>query len=409
MRNDGPSPATIVAGCTIGNAVSLTPAIHTTFGTFLVPLSATFGWSRASISGVLSLVAVAGMLLYPVAGRFADRHGARGILIAGNLLLGAAIAGLGLADGDIVHFYLAFALVAIAGALPSTPVLSKVVSDWFDRRRGTMLGISAGFGNGIGGTAMPIAAAVLLSAFGWRWAYAGIGAIVVIVGLPAFLLLVRDAPRHDASTSRAADAPADAGLSLREAAETRAFWLVLVAIASGAGCLTAVFSHIVPILGDRGIGLASATAVLSTFALVTAAWQVAMGTLLDRIATPRIAGPMALAAVAGLALVELGAGTPALIGGGVLLGIGLGTQYGALPFFVARYFGVRHFGAIVGAMYSAVALAQGLTPVLLDHAFDVQGTYRFAVAVVGACLTGGALLLLLLPAYAASETVVSYP
>ena len=50
-------------------------------------------------------------------------------------------------------------------------------------------------------------------------------------------------------------------------------------------------------------------------------------------------------------------------------------------------------------MYSAVVLLQGITPILLDHAYDVQGTYRFAAEMIGICLTGGAALLLLLPGY----------
>jgi MFS family permease len=85
--------------------------------------------------------------------------------------------------------------------------------------------------------------------------------------------------------------------------------------------------------------------------------------------------------------------------GGALMGIAMGTQYGALPFFIARYFGMRHFGVILGVMYSGVMAAQGITPVLLDAAFDALGSYRAAIIVAGTCLSVGALLLLMLPRY----------
>jgi MFS family permease len=189
------------------------------------------------------------------------------------------------------------------------------------------------------------------------------------------------------------------GRTLREALSMPVFWLILVAIAAGAGCLTAIFSHIVPILAERGVSLTMATAVISAFALVCAIWQVGSGLLLDRIPTPKITAPMYLAAVGGLAVLELGSGNAVLLIGGALLGVGLGTQYGAMPMLIARYFGTRSFGAIIGVMYSAAIIMQGVTPVLLDHAFDVQGTYRYALAVIGLCLTGGAALMLLLPAY----------
>jgi MFS family permease len=175
------------------------------------------------------------------------------------------------------------------------------------------------------------------------------------------------------------------------------FWVVLVSIAVGAGCTTAIFSHVVPIVVDRGFSVAAGTAVVSLFALVGSTWQIVTGRLLDRIHTPKVVIPMYAMAIAGLALLELGTGTPALMLGGVLLGVGLGAQYGALPYLIARYFGLRAFGTILGTMYSAVIAAQGITPVLLDAAYDMQGNYRMAVLVCGLCLAGGAALLLLLP------------
>ena len=50
------SPRSVLIACTLGNAVSVTPAVHAVFGLFLVPLSAQFDWSRASISGVLGIL-----------------------------------------------------------------------------------------------------------------------------------------------------------------------------------------------------------------------------------------------------------------------------------------------------------------------------------------------------------------
>jgi MFS family permease len=396
----------VLAACTIGNAVSLTPAIHSVFGLFLVPLSNQFGWSRASISAALAVMAITCAISYPVAGRWTDRHGARRILIVANILFALSIASLALMTDSIWHFYCAFLLVSLFGSWVSTPIFAKLVSDWFGRQRGVALGISAGFGNGVGSVAFPVIAALVVSAFGWRAGYAAIGLLVLVLGFPALLLLLRDrGPRDDAT--RAVGAAAD--LTLAEAIQRPQFWLILLALASGAGCTTAIFSHVVPILGDRGIDVAMATAVVSVFALVTSAWQVATGRILDRIETPRIVVPMYAMAIAGLALIELGSGTSELLLAGTLLGIGLGAQYAALPYFISRYFGLQAFGAIIGAMYSAVIIAQGITPVLLDAAFDVQGTYRYAIIAAGLLLAVGAALILLLPPYRAPVPAAAPP
>ena len=71
---------------------------------------------------------------------------------------------------------------------------------------------------------------------------------------------------------------------------------------------------------------------------------------------------------------------------------------------VARYFGLRRFGVIIGVMYSAIIAAQGITPVLLDHGFDVQGTYRFALIAIGGCLVLGGMLLLVLPGWRGEDS-----
>ncbi len=386
----------VLAACTIGTAVSMTPAVHAVFGLFLMPLSDTFHWPRAQISVVLGMMAVVGALVYPLAGRFADRHGARAMLIAGNLVFALAIAALSLTGRHIAQFYFTFFIVSLAGSVASTPIYSKVVAEWFDKGRGTALGISAGMGSGIGSIAIPVAAAIVVDQYGWRAGYVVIGAIVLAVGFPALWLMLRDAPRAQAI---AGPTEAGEGLSLREAIRLPRFWILLLSIAAGAGCTTAIFSHVVPIVVDRGFSIATGTAVVSLFALVGSTWQIVTGRLLDRSDSPRVVIPMYAMAVAGLALIELGTATPMLLLGGLLLGVGLGAQYGTLPYLIARYFGLRAFGAIIGVMYSAVIAAQGITPVLLDAAYDAQGNYRMAVFVCGLCLAVGAALLLLLPRY----------
>ena len=387
----------ILASCTVANMVSLTPVVHATFGAFLIPLATEFGWARARISIVLAIIAVAGALLIPLAGHYADRHGARRMLLFGNLALAAGVASLAFQQGSLTQFYVSYTWIAIAGAIPCTAVIAKLVSDWFDTSRGAALGFASGVGNAVGATLFPAVAAVTLSHYGWRDAYLAIAALAAGIGFPTMFFLLRDAPRYEANEG--AEASEVWGLTLGQAIRTPTFWLVLVAVAAGGGCLTAIFSHVVPILAERGVGLGLATAVIGVFALATALWQVGSGMLLDRVSSPRLAAPMYLAAVAGLAAIELGSGAPAWLIGGALLGIGLGTQYGAMPMLVARYFGLRRFGVIIGVMYSVTIVAQGTTPVLLDHAFDVQGTYRFALAAIGLCLVAGGVLLLLLPAW----------
>jgi MFS family permease len=384
-----------LAAATLGNMIGSTGAVSAVFGLFLIPLSTTFGWPRASISVVFGIIALVSAAMIPLIGRLADRYGPRRLLIAGNAMLGCGVGLLALSNGDIRLFYLTFVLIAVAGATVSSPILAKVVSDAFDRGRGAALGFSGGVGNGLGGTVVPIAAAVAMAHLGWRGAYVVVALIVVGLGVPCYVFLLRDRPQ--AAAHAAARGPG--GMTLRQAARTRTFWLLIVAVASGGGCLTAVFSHIVPLLAEKHIGVGPATAVVGVFAMAAAGWQVAMGAALDRMSSPRAVAPLYLVAVLGIALLELGHTPGAMLVAGVVLGIGLGTQYAALAYFMGRYFGTRHFGLLIGVAYSVAFMLQGITPILLDHSFDLHRTYAGGLTAIGVCLTIGAGLVSTLPPY----------
>jgi MFS family permease len=380
-------PAGVVVACTVGNAVSVTPMVYTVFGMFLIPIATEFGWPRSAVSFVLLILAVASAASYPVIGRIIDRHGARRIMLAGNVMFAASVALVALVP-DRPTFYLVYALIGVTAAIPSSVMFTKVIVGWFDRHRGLFLGVAGGVGNGTGAAIAPLYVHLLMSEFGWRGAFVGLALAIVLIGFPVLYLLLHDAPR-----AAVAQEPADAGMTFSEARRTGVFWSIVAAVTLGAGCVTAVFAHVVPMLMDRGIGIEIATTVLATFSMVTAAWQTGVGYLLDRIPKPWIAAPFYLATIAGLVLLETAEEFSLLLAAGFLMGLGLGTEYGILPYFLSRYFGLRHYGAISGTVYGVIVLTQGIAPFLMDVVFDVTGNYELALATIGAGLLVSATLI----------------
>ena len=378
----------VLAACTVGNAVGVTPMVYTVFGLFLIPISTEFGWPRSAVSLVLLVLAIAGALTYPIVGRIIDRYGARRVILVGNLLFAASVALVSTTSANPAWFYFIYALVGITAAIPSTVMYTKVIAGWFDHNRGFALGFAGGFGNGIGAAIAPLFVASLIASYGWRGAYLGLALAIVAIGFPVLFLLLRDAP-----SSSVTDDNEMIGMTLAEARRTKPFWIILIAIALGAGCMTAVFAHVVPMLIDRDISMDRAVSVLITFSLVTAMWQVGMGYMLDRFPKPWIAAPFYLVAVIGLILLEFGSSYSTLLVAGALMGLGLGTEYGVLPYFLSRYFGVRHYGAISGMVYGVIVLTQGITPFLMDLNFDASGNYRIAVIVICVSMLAGAFLL----------------
>ncbi len=367
--------------------------VYTVFGLFLLPLATEFGWRRSAVSFVLLIVAIVSAVSYPIIGRVIDQYGARMVILLGNVVFAASVACVSLIEASLLQLYAAYALVGIAGAIPSSVMFTKVIAGWFDRNRGLALGVVGGVGNGVGAALSPLFVHMLLTDYGWRGAYRGIAAAIFLIGFPVLLLLLHDPPRATAREAEPGSSPSD-GMTLAQARATSTFWIVLVAIALGAGSMTAVFAHVVPMLLDRGLPADRATAVLATFSMVTAGWQVGVGRLLDRVPKPWIAAPFYVAALAGLMLFESTSSYPRLILAGALMGLGLGTEYGVLPYFLSRYFGVRHYGSISGLIYGVIVLTQGVTPFLMDLAFDLTGSYHVAIVMISAGLIAGALLIL---------------
>ncbi len=87
------------------------------------------------------------------------------------------------------------------------------------------------------------------------------------------------------------------------------------------------------------------------------------------------------------------------------MGLGLGTEFAILPYFISRYFGVVHYGAISGTVYGVILLIQGLSPYLMGLSFDSRGSYGPAVTVIGFGLAFSALLILRLPRFPALRVI----
>src|SRR3989440_11033223 len=94
-----------------------------------------FGWSRAQVtSGNAISKLVVGPLFGFFAGWMVDRFGPRRLMLAGILMAGAGVVGLGriLALGMVFFFYMLNAVGCVFGGALSRP---GVLSGWFGRSR----------------------------------------------------------------------------------------------------------------------------------------------------------------------------------------------------------------------------------------------------------------------------------
>jgi MFS family permease len=368
----------IVVGCLDSMAV------------LFAPLLKHFGWSRARLSAVMSVVAVAIGLCTPVAGWFVDRIGARVVIAAGVAIAGA---GLLIASQANSPFALAaaIALFGVGGGGASLVAASYVIANWFGDNRGIAMGVMM-MGTSTGAAlAAPLVNHVAAGA-GWRWGFAAQGASLLIVALPLAAFFLREnGDQRDAARGPAL-AHAQSGVEVGQALRTRSFWLYCLILAAFGITGAAINLHLVPFLLTDGFGAALAAWVLSTYYIGATVAKPILGAATDRLG---VRGGICFALL--------------MMGGSCLLlprvsdhrvifmlaatyGFGIGGPVALMPLLGVEAFGLRRYGTLMG-LAGLVQMGSGVIgPVATGAFFDRFGSYGPVFTLLGVILAATSLL-----------------
>lgn len=76
-----------------------------------------------------------------------------------------------------------------------------------------------------------------------------------------------------------------------------------------------------------------------------------------------------------------------------LFGLSLGAEIHIVAFICTRYFGLKNYGTIFGAMAGIMSFAAGFGPLLAGWAFDTSGSYTVVLASTLGCFLFSAFLI----------------
>jgi MFS family permease len=375
-------PWLVVFGSVLALIVCNGPIILFPFGVLVGPITAEFGWPRATLASAVVVSHATGALAMPFVGGLVDRFGVRTIALPAICIFALAFAAISMLPGVPLYFILAYALLGIVGAGHSTLIYARAVSTWFSRNRGLALGITLS-GVGLGTALTPQVARILIADYGWRGAYIGLGILLFVLAAPAVAFLVRDR-RNDVVRGEAAEQPAVAeGMTLRIALVDWRFWSIGIMLFLVAAAVNGTIAHIVPLLGDRGVSIKIATSALSATGFALILGRVLSGYCLDRFFAPYVSALFFLVPLCGIAVLGFGAEGPLAILAAILLGIGIGAEVDIMAFLVSRYFGLLHYGAIYGTLLALFTFGSGMGPWLVALGFDHLHSYTMALIGAG--------------------------
>lgn len=393
-----------LAAAFLGVACGVAGLYFYTLGVMIKPMQADFGWSRAGVSAVLLVGALIAAVMAPAVGALVDRLGAWRLAGFSSLSLAAAFWLFSTVTGALTHFVALNAAAAILAAGSSPVVLSRLVVSWFDKARGLALGIALA-GIGVSGAIAPAMLGAYVADHGWRAGYQALS-LVALLSAPLIVVLAYEPSGREAAAVRGPrGSVTSSGMSLQEALRSGVFWHIGALFACVALGVGGLIVHFVPLLTDAGLSPQRAGTVAGLVGVSLIVGRVATGALIDRIFAPRVAAVLFALAAVGCVALELGGVTLAPLAA-VAIGLAIGAEIDLVGYLVAKYFGLKAYGAIYGWQYSAFMIGLAVSPLLAGLIFDHLGSYRYAVLGSGALLGLAAVIALRLGPFPAAERKV---
>lgn len=382
----------VILGAALGMLAGYAPLFNATAGVFVRSLAAEFGWGRsqASLSYAASMFGLA--IVSPIVGAMMDRFGIRRVIVCSAIVFGLATGAMSLQNGSMLMWVALSVVVGVSGAATSVLGYLAVLPQWFDRRLGLALGMAM-CGLGAGTVILPMTAQFLVTTFGWRTAYVGLGVGSVVLSLVACGLL-----RERFSGARRA-MHAREGVALGVALRSYRLWAIwLVFVLSSAATLS-LGPHLPSLFADRGFDAAMAARSASMVGVGLLVGRLLTGLLIDKIHAPLVASVFFVGGAIGVFLLRGTHDYGALLVATTLIGLTIGAEGDLISYLVRSYFGLASFGSLFGIAFSGYGLGAVIGPIGLGAWFDRHGSYDVPLLVLPCMLLAAAVLVLSLGRY----------
>jgi MFS family permease len=367
---------------------------HLSFGVLFKPIATEFDWTRATISGAISVSAGIAGLLGVVAGRLTDKYGPRMLLGIGALLGMVGYLLMTWMNSTWQLYIYIGVIVGTSFAVCWTPI-NATVSRWFTKQRVLALGITTS-GITLGHMLIPPLVALSIEANGWRFAYIILAIIIIVSVIPALLMLGRNPPqvrsisqKENSSNNNEATAQYEPDKwTISKAARTVPFQMLMVTGFVTAAGFYFIAVHIVAYATDIGIDATPAALILTFMGGASI-----LGKLLMPPIVTRIGGRYSLILLFALQTITLFSLMWAnslwmffLLSS--LFGFGFGASSPIRMAMISEFFGLKSVGTMIGIIELAWAAGAISGPIMAGYVFDVSGSYNIAFT------TGGLLMLM---------------
>ncbi len=362
----------------------------------------TFHVGRGAVGNVLFFVlAAVGTFMFLV-GRWQERFGIRKMITAGAILCGLSVLIIAYATNLYMLYLWAF-LTGASSAFIYIPALTTV-QRWYPMRRGLVSGtVNLLFG---------LSAAMMSPLFRYMLESMGYVSMNLTVAVLALLIGIVAAQFTEGPDTISSPQPAPAGketkisakiadpLTVKESLRTKSFWFLWLtwAFQGAAGIAMVTLSTAYGL--SKGLAMDSAVVILTAFNITNGGSRVIMGFLSD-IVGRNLAMSLTFLAAGGAYFILPHVSSLALCAFlASLVGFSFGTLFAVSAPLATDCFGLKHFGAIFGLVFTAYGFASGvLGPSLSGYLLDItDGNFLIVFTYLGIfCVLSGILIRFVTP------------
>ena len=334
------------------------------------------------------LLAALGIFMFFV-GKWQEKYGIRSMIILGILICGLSLFLITFPISIEVVYLWAF-INGIQSCFVYIPAVT-VVQLWFPRSRGLVSG-AATMIFGLSAAIMSPVFLGLFETFGYLNMNLILATIILLTGILASI------PIHPPEVKERKEIHLPS-LTVKESLRKSSFWFLwLVWALQGAAGISMV-SLSVPLGESKGLTAQSAVLVLTSFNLTNGASRLISGVISDRFGRNNIMSlSFLLAGIAYFLLLQ--PLNPLLVYiFAAFIGFAFGTMFAVSAPLASDCFGLKHFGAIFGLVFTAYGFIAGIIgPSLSGYILDFTGDFTFVLMYLGIfCLVSSLLIRMVKP------------
>ncbi len=352
-----------------------------TFGVFLKPLTEDLEVSRTLIAVTSSAQMILMAVLGPWVGRLLAEGSVRNYMLLGVMLMVVGLVVTSQATA-LWHLYLGFGLIlspglVLTGILPNNLLLAN----WFNRRRGTAMGISQ-FGVSISGTALVPLTAWIIVAYDWRTAFLVFAVATPIILVPLIWAFAVKTPEErglhpdgDAEPPPPEPTGDDDEWTFARAARVRDVWLLALIVGPSFMGVAAVVLVLHSHATDLGFSAGQASFIVAVTTLFGAIAKPLFGTLADYLNKRLVVAISLSLQFVGVVFLIFTTSYYVMLGAMVLFGLGYGATAPMWSVLLADRFGRASFARVMGAVMPLTMPFNLFALPATTLAFDFFGSY----------------------------------